>query len=50
MLKLDLILQIISEIEHCLKEKNAKVTELLKDNLGGKTMMKFVGLRAKKSR
>ena len=29
------------------KEKNQKVLRLMKDKLGGKTMAKFVGLRAK---
>ena len=28
------------------KEKNQKVIELMKDELGGKVMKKFVGLRA----
>ena len=40
-LKLDLILQIMNYIDHCLKEKYKK------DKLGGKIMTKFVGLRVK---
>ena len=44
-LKLDLILQIMNQIDHCLKEK--KGIGLIKDELGGKIMTKFVELKAK---
>ena len=47
MLKLDLILHIINQIDHFQKEKNEKVIELMKNTLGRKIMIKFVGLRAK---
>ena len=46
MLKLNLILQIMNQIDHWLKKK--RVIGLMKDELGRKTMTKFVGLRAKK--
>ena len=46
MLKIDLKLQIMNQIGHCLKEKNEKIIELTKDELGRK-IIKFVGLRAK---
>ena len=47
MLKLDLILQIMNYIYYYLKEKMKKVIELIKDELGGKIMTRFVGLKAK---
>ena len=47
MLKLDLILQIMNYIYHYLKEKIKKVIGLIKDELGGKIMTRFVGLKAK---
>ena len=47
MLKLDLLLQIMTQTDHCLKEKSKKVIGLIKDKLGGKNMTKFVVLRAK---
>ena len=34
-------------MDHCLKEKNKRVTGLMEDELGGKTMIKFVRWRAK---
>ena len=46
MLKLDLILQIMNQIDNCLKKKK-KVTGLLKDELRGKIMIEFVELRVK---
>ena len=47
MLKLYLIVQIINYIDHYQKGKTKKVIELMKDELSGKDMPKFVGLRAK---
>ena len=47
MLKLYLIVQIINQIDHSQKGKIKKVIELMKDELSGKDMPKFVGLRAK---
>ena len=47
MLKLNLVLQIMNQIDHCLKENNKRVIGLVKNELGGKIMTKFVGLRAK---
>ena len=45
MSKLDLLLQIKNQIDHFLMGR--KVIELRKDELGGKAMTEFVGLRAK---
>ena len=45
MLKLDLILQIINYIDHCIKS-NERVIVLMEDGLE-EIMVKFVGLRAK---
>ena len=47
MLKLDFILQILNSMDHYLKEKNKQVIGLIKHKLGGKMMIKFIGLREK---
>ena len=47
MLKQDLILQTMNQIDHYLKEKNKKVIGVIKYELAGKIMNKFVGLRTK---
>ena len=44
-LKLDLLLKIMNQIDHCVKGK--KVIGLMKDELDGKIIKKFVRLRAK---
>ena len=50
MLKIYLTLQIMTQIDHCLKSKKDKpVTEFMKDKLGGKIMTEFVRLRAETS-
>ena len=45
MLKVDLIHQTRNQTNHCLKEKN--VIGLTKDELGGKIILKCVGLKVK---
>ena len=47
MLKLDLILYIMNQMEHFLKEKIKKVIRSMKDELGGKIITKFFELKAK---
>ena len=47
MLKLGLMLQIMNQIDHCLKKKIKIVAGLMKSELGGKTMIKFARLRVK---
>ena len=47
MLKLNLILQITSQIDHCLKKKKKEVIKLMKNELCETIMTKFVELRAK---
>ena len=48
MLKLDLIIQITNQNAIPLIEgKNKKIIGLIKEQLGGKNMTKFVGLRGK---
>lgn len=44
-LRRNLILQIINFEDHCLKERKKKVIALIKDELGGKVVTTFVGLR-----
>ena len=46
MFKQGLILHLMNQIDHCLKEKIKKVIGSLKDELDGKRMIEF-GLRAK---
>ena len=45
MLKQDLILQIINQVDHCLDENNKKIIELIKDKLGEKIMKNYFGLK-----
>ena len=49
MLKLDLILQIVNQRKHCIKEEMKKVTRLMKDELGGQIMKEFVDLKTGKT-
>ena len=44
---LDLILKVMNQIDHCLKEINKKVIGLIKDESGRTIMKKIVRLRAK---
>ena len=47
MLKKDLNFEIMKQTDCHLKEKNKKVTGLMKVKFGGQIIKKFVGLRAK---
>ena len=46
-LELDLMLQIMNQIDHCLNEKIKKEIGLMKGELGEKIMTKLVGLKTK---
>ena len=47
MLKVDLILEVINQIDHYKKKNKKKVIRLLNDKLGRKIMTKLVRLRTK---
>ena len=47
MLKIDLILEIMNQIDHYLKEKVTKVTRLMKDELGGKIVPEICWIKNK---
>ena len=47
MLKIDLILEIMNQIDHYLKEKVIKVTRLMKDELGGKILPEICWIKNK---